>query len=145
MRSQHATNPPPITVGVDTHVDRHVGAALDRVGRLLGTHAVPATAAGHAALLAWAGGLGVVERIGIEGTGSDGAGLSRWLRAQGVAVVGVERPKRPKHRGRGTSDPVDAGAAARAVLAGTASARPKAGTGMVESIRALHATRRSAV
>jgi transposase len=134
-----------VTVGVDTHADQHVGAALDQLGRHLGTHAVPATAAGHAALLAWAHRFGVVERVGIEGTGSYGAGLSRWLRARGVAVVEVERPKRPARRGRGKSDPVDAEAAARAVQAGTATARPKAGTGAVESIRALHSTRRSAV
>src|SRR5215210_1381500 len=87
-----------ITVGVDTHADQHVGAALDQLGRFLGTQAVPSTAAGHAALLAWARRLGVVERIGIEGTGSYGAGLSRWLRARGVAVVEVERPERAEHR-----------------------------------------------
>jgi len=134
-----------ITVGVDTHADQHVGAALDQLGRLLGTQAVPATAAGHAALLAWARRFGTVDRVGIEGTGSYGAGLSRWLRVRGVAVVEVERPKRPAHRGRGKSDPVDAEAAARAVLAGTAAAAPKAGTGAVERIRALHGARRSAV
>jgi transposase len=134
-----------VTVGVDTHADQHVGAALDELGRFLGTRAVPSTAAGHSALLAWAGGLGTVERIGIEGTGSYGAGLSRWLRARGVAVVEVERPKRAAHRGRGKSDPVDAEAAARAVLAGTATAQPKAGTGAVERIRTLHATRRAAM
>jgi transposase len=72
-----------VTVGVDTHADRHVGAALDRIGRLLGTHAVPSTDAGAAALLAWAGRFGVVERVGIEGTGAFRAGLSRWLRARG--------------------------------------------------------------
>jgi transposase len=135
----------PVTVGVDTHLDQHVGAALDRLGRLLGTRAVPSTDAGAAALLAWARRFGEVEQVGIEGTGSYGAGLSRWLRARGVAVVEVERPKRPAQRGRGKSDPVDAEAAARAVQAGTATARPKAGTGPVESIRALHAARRSAV
>jgi transposase len=135
----------PVTVGVDTHLDQHVGAALDQLGRLLGTRAVPSTPAGHAALLAWAHRFGVVQRVGIEGTGSDGAGLSRWLRARGVEVVEVERPKRPARRGRGTSDPIDAEAAARAVPAGTATARPKAGTGPIEGIRALHGARRSAV
>src|SRR5215211_4977269 len=102
-----------VTVGVDTHTDQHVGVALDQFGRRLGTRSVPTTPAGFAALLAWAGGFGVIERIGIEGTGSYGAGLTRWLRARGVAVIEVERPKRPKDRGRGTSDPVDAEAAAR--------------------------------
>jgi transposase len=100
-----------VTVGVDTHAEQHVGAALDQLGRHLGTQAVPATAAGHAALLAWARRFGEVDRVGIEGTGSYGAGLSRWLRARGVAVVEVERPKRPARRGRGKSDPVDAEAA----------------------------------
>jgi len=134
-----------VTVGVDTHTDRHVAAALDQIGRLLGTHAVPSTDAGAAALLAWAGRFGAVERVGIEGTGAFGAGLSRWLRARGVAVVEVERPKREQRRRRGKSDPIDAEAAARAVLAGTATAQPKAGTGPVEMLRALQAARRSAV
>ena len=134
-----------VTVGVDTHADVHVAAALDQLGRLLGTHAYPTTAAGYAALLRWAGRFGVVERIGIEGTGSYGAGLARWLCARGLAVVEVERPKREQRRRRGKSDPQDAEAAARAVQAGTATARPKGGTGPVEMIRALQAARRSAV
>jgi transposase len=136
-----------VTVGVDTHADQHVAAALDPLGRLLGTRAVPTTDAGHAALLAWARRFGAVDRVGIEGSGAFGAGLSRWLRARGVDVVEVERPKRPRQerRRRGTSDPVDAEAAARAVQAGTATARPTAGTGPVEMIRALQAARRSAV
>jgi transposase len=143
----HTQTPTPVqvTVGVDTHVDRHVAAAVDQLGRLLGTEAVPTTAAGYAALLAWARGLGAVERIGIEGTGAYGAGLSRWLRAHGQVVVEVERPKRAQRRRRGKSDAVDAEAAARATQAGTATAHPKAGTGSVEMIRALQAARRSAV
>jgi len=134
-----------ITVGVDTHADLHVAAALDHLGRLLGTEAFPTTAAGYAALLRWAGRFGAVERLGVEGTGSYGAGLARWLRARGLAVVEVERPKRPARRRRGKSDPLDAEAAARAVQAGTATAQPKAGTGPVEMIRTLQAVRRSAV
>jgi transposase len=134
-----------VTVGVDTHADRHVAAALDHLGRLLGTHAAPSTDAGSAALLAWASRFGVIERVGIEGTGAYGAGLSRWLRARGLVVVEVERPKREQRRRRGKSDPIDAEAAARAVQAGTATAQPKAGTGPVEMIRALQAARRSAM
>src|SRR5262245_34185705 len=136
-----------VTVGVDTHADQHVAAALDPLGRLLGTHVVPTTEAGHAALLAWARRFGVVERVGVEGSGAFGAGLTRWLRARSVDVVEVERPKRPRQerRRRGKSDPIDAEAAARAVLAGTATAQPKVRTGPVEMIRALQAARRSAV
>src|SRR5215217_327750 len=137
-----------VTVGVDTHTDRHVGVALDQFGRRLGTRSVPTTPAGFAALLTWAGDFGVIERIGIEGTGSYGAGLTRWLRARGVAVIEVERPHRhdrPARRRRGKSDPLDAEAAARAVQAGTVIGQPKAGDGQVEMIRTLRLARRSAM
>jgi len=137
-----------VTVGVDTHTDRHVGVALDQFGRRLGTRSVPTTPAGFAALLTWAGDFGVIERIGIEGTGSYGAGLTRWLRARGVAVIEVERPHRhdrQARRRRGKSDPLDAEAAARAVQAGTVIGQPKAGDGQVEMIRTLRLARRSAM
>jgi len=134
-----------LTVGVDTHADVHVAAALDHLGRLLATHSVPTTPEGYRDLVAWAGSLGTLERFGIEGTGSYGAGLARWLRGQGFEVVEVERPKRHDRRGRGKSDVIDAEAAARAVQAGTATAQPKAGDGPIEMLRALQATRRSAL
>jgi len=137
-----------VTVGVDTHRDLHVAVALDRHGRRLGTRACPTTPAGFAALLAWATGYGAVDRIGIEGTGSYGAGLARWLRARDVAVVEVERPDRRDRQGRrrrGKSDPTDAEVAARTVLAGTALGQPKAGDGRVEMIRTLRLARRSAL
>ncbi len=137
-----------VTVGVDTHTDQHVGVALDQVGRRLGTRSVPTTPAGFAELLAWASGFGVLEQIGIEGTGSYGAGLSRWLRARGLTVIEVERPHRhdrQARRRRGKSDPIDAEAAARAVQAGTVIGQPKAGDGQVEMIRTLRLTRRSAM
>jgi hypothetical protein len=114
-----------LTVGVDTPADVHVAAALDQLGRVLATHSVATTPAGCRALVAWASGLGAVERFGIEGTGSYGAGLARWLRARGFAVLEVERPKRQNRRRRGKSDAIDAEAAARAVQAGTATAHPK--------------------
>ena len=97
-----------LTLGVDTHADVHVAAALDDVGRLLGTRAVPTTPGGSAALLAWARGQGVLERVGVEGAGSSGLGLVRWLRARGVTVLEVERPNRQLRARRGKSDPVDA-------------------------------------
>jgi transposase len=137
-----------VTVGVDTHTDCHVGVALDQFGRRLGTRSVPTTPAGFAALLAWARDFGVVEQIGIEGTGSYGAGLTRWLRARGLTVIEVERPHRldrQARRRRGKSDPLDAEAAARAVQAGTVIGQPKAGDGQVEMIRTLRLTRRSAM
>ena len=81
----------------------------------------------------------------MEGTGSFGAGLARWLSTQGVAVVEVDRPDRRTRRRRGKSDSVDAEAAARAVLAGTATAQPKAGTGAMEMMRTLRVARQSAI
>src|ERR1700730_7389998 len=82
--------------------------------------------AGYRALVAWAGRFGTVERFGIEGTGSYGAGLTRWLRGRGIEVLEVERPKRQNRRRRGKSDAIDTEAAARvAVQAGTATAQPK--------------------
>ena len=84
-----------VTLGVDTHAETHIAAALDHAGRLLGTRTIPTTPAGYAALVAWASTLGSVDRVGVEGTGSYGAGLARWLRAHGQAVVEVDRPDRP--------------------------------------------------
>lgn len=134
-----------VTGGVDSHKDRHVAAAVDAIGRFLGTAAFPATPAGYQQLLAWLAGFGPVGRVGVEGTGSWGAGLTRYLQAQGVAVIEVDRPNRQKRRRRGKSDPVDAEAAARAVLAGEATGAPKSQDGLVEAIRMLRLTRRSAV
>jgi transposase len=137
-----------VTVGVDTHRDQHVGVALDQVGRRLGTRSVATTPAGFAELVAWARTFGTLEQFGIEGTGSYGAGLTRWLRARGLAVIEVERPHRQDRqarRRRGKSDPLDAEAAARAVQAGTVVGHPKAGDGQVEMIRTLRLARRSAM
>ena len=134
-----------VTVGVDTHADMHVAAALDQLGRLLATRPVPSTPAGYRTLVAWAGALGTIERFGIEGTGSYGAGLARWLRSRSFEVLEVERPKRQHRRRGGKSDALDAEAAARAVQAGTATAEPKAGDGPIEMLRTLQAARRSAI
>jgi hypothetical protein len=76
----------PITGGVDTHADMHVAAALDSVGGLLGVREFPATAAGYSGLLGWLGGFGSVALVGIEGTGSYGAGLARHVAAAGIRV-----------------------------------------------------------
>ena len=134
-----------VTLGVDTHADSHVAAALDQAGRPLGTRTISTTPGGYAALLGWASTLGRVDRVGVEGTGSYGAGLARWLRAHGQLVVEVDRPDRAARRRQGKADDLDAHAAARAVQAGTATSQPKAGDGTVEMIRSLRLARRSAV
>ncbi|MDP9485627.1 MAG: IS110 family transposase [Actinomycetota bacterium] len=134
-----------VTVGVDTHLDSHVAVALDDLGRRLGEMHVPTTVAGYAKLLRWAKGFGELQRVGIEGAGSFGAGLSRFLRKAGVEVLEVGRPKRRDQHRAGKSDPIDAELAARAVLAGTAIGGAKDTEGTVEMIRVLRAARRSAV
>ena len=137
-----------VLLGVDTHLDFHVAVAIDHLGRRLGESGVPTTAKGYERLLRWAEGFGPVRCVGIEGTSSYGAGLARHLRARGIEVLEVERPepRRPGSRSNlEKSDPSDAEAAARAVLAGEASGVPKSADGQVEMIRALRAARRSAV
>jgi transposase len=131
--------------GVDTHGRTHHAAVIDQQGRLLGDREFPATSSGYRQLLGWLRRHGQLRAVGVEGTGSYGAGLTRVLLDQGVTVVEVDRPDRRTRRQRGKSDPIDAEAAARAVLAGVASAAPKRRDGIVESIRALRTARSGAV
>jgi transposase len=133
-----------ITGGVDTHADVHVAAALDPVGGLLGVAEFPAAQAGYARLLAWLGGFGTVCLVGIEGTGSYGAGLARYVSAAGVRVVEVDRSDRQDRRRQGKSDPLDAVSAARAAQSGRAAGAPRGRDGQVEAIRALMVAKRSA-
>jgi transposase len=134
-----------VTLGVDTHADVHVGVALDRLGRLLGSNSVPTTRAGYAALVAWAEEFGALDRVGVEGSGSFRLGLARFLRTRGVGVVEVNRPNRQHRRRFGKHDTADAEAAARAVQAEVASGEPKSADGIVEMMRALRVARRSAM
>ena len=117
-----------ITGGVDTHADVHVAAALDPIGGLLGVQEFPATVAGYVSLLGWLGGFGPVCLLGIEGTGSYGAGLARHVTAAGIRVVEVNRSDRQDRRRQGKSDPLDAVSAARAAQSGRPAARPRAAT-----------------
>ena len=139
---QHAAR---VFGGVDTHKDVHVAAALDELGRLLGTGSFPTTTVGYRQLWQWMRSFGEVVAVGVEGTGSWGAGLARHLTAAGVDVREVMRPNRQHRRRYGKSDEADAIGAARAVLAGEAVGVPKAGTGQVEAIRLLRIARRSAM
>jgi transposase len=134
-----------VTGGVDTHKDSHLAAALDELGRVLGTEEFATTSDGYRQLLRWLRAFGELVAVGVEGTGSWGAGLARFLTAEGVRVIEVTRPNRQHRRRHGKSDPADAIGAARAVLAGEASGTPKSQTGAVEAIRLLRVARRSAV
>ena len=131
--------------GVDAHADTHEAAALDERGALLGTERFATTFAGYSALLGWLGGFGRIAVVAVESTGSYAAGLTRYLREHGIAVVEVNQPHAHTRRRRGKSDPVDAEMAARLALAGTARTVPKQTDGIVESIRLLRVARASAV
>jgi transposase len=122
-----------------------MAAVVDQTGRLLATQGFPASTRGYVALVTWAERHGPVDRIGVEGTGTYGAGLARFARAYGLQVVEVNRPDRSLRRRQGKSDPIDAQAAARATLARVAVTAPKTREGQVEMIRVLRVARRGAM
>lgn len=86
-----------------------------------------------------------MERAGIEGTGTYGTGLTRFLSKKGLDVLEINRPDRSKRRLEGKSDPPDAENAARTVLSGSAKAVPKLQSGACEALRIISVARRSAV
>lgn len=131
--------------GVDTHKDIHVAVVIDDLGRRLDTASFATTTAGYRDCYRWLGGHGEILAVGVEGTGSWGAGLSRYLRGRGVNVVEVNRTNRQTRRRKGKTDIVDAEAAARAVLAGEATVTPKAGDGPIEALRQLRLARNGAI
>jgi transposase len=133
-----------VTGGVDTHLDVHVAAALDPLGVLLGSRSFATTPAGYQSLLAWLESFGSVTKVGVEGTGSYGAGLARFLRRSHIEVIEVDRPNRAERRRSGRSDPLDAVEAARAALGGRATSISKSKDGAVEAIRVLVVAKRSA-
>ena len=135
-----------VVVGVDTHKDQHVAVALDGLGGRLGELLIDATNQGYAELLAWAVSLGAVHAFAVEGCGSYGLGLARFLRRCGHPPVEVSRPPRAgERRLSGKSDAIDAEHAARSVLAGTATVTPKLADGQVEAIRLVKIARDTAV
>jgi transposase len=133
-----------VTGGVDTHLNVHVAAALDPLGGLLGSESFDTTPAGYQELLAWLESFGSVSKVGVEGTGSYGAGLARFLRRAEVEVIEVDRPNRAERRRSGKSDPLDAVEAARAALSGRAKGIAKSRDGAVEAVRVLVVAKRSA-
>ena len=134
-----------VIVGVDTHRDEHVAVAVDWLGARLGQHRLATAPRGYESLHCWVSGLGEVIAFGIEGTGSYGAGLARYLASLGQTVIEVNRPDRSTRRKMGKSDPVDAEMAARSVLAGVARDQPKSGVDTVEMVRMLKIVKDSAI
>jgi transposase len=110
---------------------------------VLGVESFPTTTAGFAELHAWLTSFGMLDRVGVEGTGAYGAGLARFLCGAGVIVIEVGRPNRQARRAHGKSDSIDAVEAARAALSGRAAAVAKTADGNVEAIRVLLVAYRS--
>jgi transposase len=134
-----------VTGGVDTHADSNVAAVLDTLtSRTIAKATFPTTAIGHQAALEWMRAQGALDAVGVESTGTYGAGLARHLAVAGVKVIEVNRPERLDRYLDGKDDFIDAEAAARAVLSGRASAIPKSGDGPVEAIRSLETAHESA-
>ncbi|PPK90190.1 transposase IS116/IS110/IS902 family protein [Kineococcus xinjiangensis] len=167
-RVDDVINAPDVIGGVDTHSRTHHAAALDAQGRLLGSAQFSADGAGYRDLLTWLRSFGTVGLVGIEGTSSYGAGLTRYLQQENVSVVEVNRPDRRLRALRGKSDPLDAENAARRALASThqlaapaqaapgrrgaprrrpgeSVATPKDTTTVIESVRALRVARQGAI
>ncbi len=118
---------------------------IDALGRHLVDRAFPATGAGYRNLEAWLRSYGTGAAVGVEGTRAHGAELARNLTRSGLEVVEFDRSDRKTRRLRGTSDPIDAYAAASAVASGRATGTPKRRDGIAEAIRALRVPLRSAL
>lgn len=134
-----------VVAGVDTHKDTHHAAVLDLAGRAWGSREFPTTPTGYRELLTWVASFGVIDKIGIELTGSYGAALTRYLVTAGVEVVEVNTTDKATRARRGKDDAIDAHAAAQKVLSGMAEATPKDTTGASEAIRQLTAARDLAI
>src|SRR5215203_2796683 len=131
--------------GVDTHKDLHVAAVVDERDRVLGSQSFATTKQGYRQMLAWMRSFGEVQRIGIESTGSYGAGLLRFVQQAGIEVLEVTDPDQHDRRRRGKNDDLDAQNAAHAAFAGIRTVTPRSRDGMVESLRVLKACRKTAV
>jgi transposase len=111
-----------VILGIDTHLDSHVGVIIDYRGKWLGTLSIATNLAGYQELLSWAQSFGQLRRAGVEDTGTYGAGIAQFLNTHGVEVWEINRPDRSQRRFQGKSDPTDAESAARTVLSGKAQA-----------------------
>src|SRR5690625_1200046 len=123
--------------GVDTHSDTHTLAILSAHGGVICTETFPASTVGYTQMIATLNDAGPITAIGVEGTNSYGAGLTRALKGAGFIVKEVLRPTRRVRRMDGKSDPVDAIAAGRTILADEGVSEAKDTTTPAEQIRFL--------
>ncbi|EMF7376181.1 transposase, partial [Vibrio parahaemolyticus] len=132
-------------LGVDTHLELHVATLINGLGQVVKSNAFSANLSGYRELFAWCKSYGFLQKAGIEGTGSYGAELTKYLIKNGVDVYEVMRPNRMERRLKGKTDGIDSENAARSVLSGEVKVIPKSHAGPVESLRSLLLTRNSAV
>ena len=131
--------------GVDTHKDLHVAAVVDELDRVLGSRSFATTRHGYKQMLTWMRSFGQLRRVGVEATGTYGAGRLRSMQNAGVEVLEVTTPDTHDRRKRGKNDDLDAQNAAHAAFAGKRTVTPKSRDGMIESLRVLKACRKTAV
>jgi transposase len=136
---------PLVVGGIDTHKDLHTAAVVDESGEVLATRSFATTRQGYRQLVRWMREHGTVDRVGVEQTGSYGAGVTRQLGLAGITVLEVTGPDASARRGRGKDDTLDAIAAARAALDGQRISIAKSRDGRIEALRVLRTTRQTAV
>ena len=134
-----------IVGGVDTHKDLHVAAVVNQHDQLLDSQTFPSTRHGYKQMLVWMRSFGELSRIGIECTGTYGAGLLRYMQQAGVTVLEVTAPDKSDRRKRGKDDIRDAQNAAHAAFAGVRTVTPKTRDGLIESLRVLKVCRKTAI
>jgi transposase len=139
------TTGPSVVGGVDTHKDIHVASVVDEHDKVLGSRSFATTRQGYKQMLAWMRSFGQLQRVGLEATGTYGAGLLRYLGKAGVEVLEVTAPDKADRRKRGKNDDLDAQNAAHAALTGKRTVTPKSRDGMIEALRVLKACRKTAV
>lgn len=135
----------PVVGGVDTHKDLHVAAIVDDNDQVLGTQSFATTRQGYKLMLIWMRSFGDLQRIGVECTGSYGAGLLRYMQVANVEILEVTAPDKQDRRRRGKNDDFDAQSAAHAAFARRRTVTPRSRDGMVESLRVLKVCRKTAV
>lgn len=145
MQDHQNTGVRQVVGGVDTHKDLHVAAVVDERDRVLGTECFASTRQGHKRMLAWMRSFGEPVRVGVECTGTYGAGLLRYLQQAGLTVLEVTVPDKADRRRRGKDDAMDAQNAAHAAFSGARTVTPKSRDGMIESLRVLKVCRKTAV
>ncbi len=145
MSSEDEQTRSAVVGGVDTHKDLHVAAVVDHQDRVIGTRSFASTRQGYRQMLAWMRSFGELQRVGVESTGSYGAGLLRFLQQAGVMVLEVTAPDRQDRRKRGKHDDLDAQNAAHAAYSRQRTVTPRSRDGMIEALRVLVACRKTAV